>query len=184
MVKVITYGTYDCLHYGHIRLLQRAKALGDYLIVGVTSEDFDINRGKINVKQSLVERIEAVRKTGLADKIIIEEYQGQKIDDIQRYDVDYFAVGSDWEGYFDYLKEYCQVVYLPRTDGISSTELRTAEMHLRMGIVGESKAVVAKFVREGFGVLWHMFAGTYRPARLFAGITFAYARLSGIVGTC
>ena len=149
MVKVITYGTYDCLHYGPIRLLQRAKALGDYLIVGVTSEDFDINRGKINVKQSLVERIEAVRKTGLADKIIIEEYQGQKIDDIQRYDVDYFAVGSDWEGYFDYLKEYCQVVYLPRTDGISSTELRTAEMHLRMGIVGESKAVVAKFVREG-----------------------------------
>ena len=79
MVKVITYGTYDLLHYGHIRLLERAKALGGYLIVGVTADDFDKTRGKINVQQSLMERIEAVRATGLADKIIVEEYEGQKI---------------------------------------------------------------------------------------------------------
>lgn len=79
MIKVITYGTYDLLHYGHIRLLERAKALGDYLIVGVTSDDFDKTRGKINVQQSLMERIENVRSTGLADKIIIEEYEGQKL---------------------------------------------------------------------------------------------------------
>ena len=79
MVRVITYGTYDLLHYGHIRLLERAKALGDYLIVGVTTDDFDKTRGKINVQQSLMERIEAVRATGLADKIIVEEYEGQKI---------------------------------------------------------------------------------------------------------
>ena len=84
MVKVITYGTYDLLHYGHIKLLERAKALGDYLIVGVTADDFDKTRGKINVQQSLMERIEAVRATGLADKIIVEEYEGQKIDDIRR----------------------------------------------------------------------------------------------------
>lgn len=82
MVKVITYGTYDLLHYGHINLLKRAKALGDYLIVGVTAEDFDKTRGKINVQQSLMERVEAVRATGIADEIIIEEYEGQKIDDI------------------------------------------------------------------------------------------------------
>ena len=85
MIKVITYGTYDLLHYGHIRLLERAKALGDYLIVGVTADDFDKNRGKINVQQSLSERIAAVRDTGLADEIIVEEYEGQKIDDIRQW---------------------------------------------------------------------------------------------------
>ena len=83
MTKVITYGTYDLMHYGHVRLLERAKALGDYLIVGVTAEDFDKQRGKINVKQSLEERIANVRATGLADQIIVEEYEGQKIDDIK-----------------------------------------------------------------------------------------------------
>lgn len=117
MTKVITYGTYDLLHYGHIRLLERAKALGDYLIVGVTAEDFDKTRGKINVQQSLMERIEGVRATGLADEIIIEEYEGQKIDDIRRYHVDIFAIGSDWRGKFDYLNEYCKVVYLDRDRG-------------------------------------------------------------------
>ena len=147
MVRVITYGTYDLLHYGHIRLLERAKALGDYLIVGVTTDDFDKTRGKINVQQSLMERIEAVRATGLADKIIVEEYEGQKIDDIRRYDVDIFTVGSDWAGKFDYLNEYCKVVYLPRTEGISSSEVRSEQCKLRMGIVGKA-AFRTKFVAE------------------------------------
>ena len=124
MIKVITYGTYDLLHYGHIKLLERAKSLGDYLIVGVTADDFDKTRGKINVQQSLMERVEAVRSTGIADEIIIEEYEGQKIDDIQKYDIDIFTVGSDWRGYFDYLNEYCKVVYLPRTEGISTTQIK------------------------------------------------------------
>ena len=106
MTTVITYGTYDLLHYGHIRLLERAKALGDYLIVGVTADDFDKTRGKINVQQSLMERIEAVKATGLADEIIVEEYEGQKIDDIRKYNIDIFTVGDDWVGKFDYLKEY------------------------------------------------------------------------------
>lgn len=83
MTKVITYGTYNLLHYGRIKLLERAKALGDYLIVGVTSENYDRSRGKLLVQQSLTERIEAVKATGLADEIIIEEYDGQKIDDIK-----------------------------------------------------------------------------------------------------
>lgn len=137
MVKVITYGTYDLLHYGHIRLLERAKALGDYLIVGVTADDFDKTRGKINVQQSLMERVEAVRATGIADEIIIEEYEGQKIDDIQRYDIDIFTVGSDWIGKFDYLKEYCKVVYLDRTQGISSSKIRSKKKNIKLGLVGE-----------------------------------------------
>lgn len=136
MIKVITYGTYDLLHYGHIKLLEHAKALGDYLIVGVTSDDFDKQRGKINVQQTLEERVAAVRATGLADKIIIEEYEGQKIDDIKKYGIDIFTVGSDWKGHFDYLKEYCQVIYLPRTQGVSSTEIRDSKSHIRFGLVG------------------------------------------------
>ncbi len=111
--KVITYGTYDLLHQGHVNLLRRAKELGDYLIVGVTSDSFDLERGKLNVRNNVLERVEAVRRTGYADEIIIEDYVGQKIDDIQRYDVDIFAIGSDWEGKFDYLNEFCKVVYLP-----------------------------------------------------------------------
>ena len=138
MIKVITYGTYDLLHHGHIKLLERAKALGDYLIVGVTADDFDKTRGKINVQQSLIERIEAVKATGLADEIIIEEYEGQKIDDIKKYDVDIFTVGSDWTGQFDYLNEYCEVVYLERTKGISSSELREEKRAIHLGLVGNS----------------------------------------------
>ena len=139
MVKVITYGTYDLLHYGHIRLLERAKALGDYLIVGVTSDDYDKTRGKINNQQSLMERIAAVKATGLADEILVEEYEGQKIDDIRRYGVDIFTVGSDWTGKFDYLKEYCTVIYLPRTEGISSSELRAERRKLSIGTIGDQR---------------------------------------------
>jgi len=137
MVKVITYGTYDLFHYGHKRLLERAKALGDYLIVGVTADGFDRTRGKINVQQSLIERIENVRATGIADEIIVEEYEGQKIDDIKRYNVDIFTVGSDWEGKFDYLNEFCKVVYLDRTEGISSSEIRSEKRELKLGLIGE-----------------------------------------------
>lgn len=151
MKKVITYGTYDLLHFGHIRLLERAKALGDYLIVGVTSDDFDKTRGKINVQQSLMERVEAVRATGIADEIIIEEYEGQKIDDIRKYDIDIFTVGSDWVGYFDYLKEYCEVVYLDRTQGVSSTEIRAAKREIRLGLVGNA-AFLNKVYRESKNV--------------------------------
>lgn len=148
MKKVITYGTYDFLHYGHIKLLERAKALGDYLIVGVTSEDFDRKRGKINVRQSLAERIDNVRKTGLADEIIVEEYIGQKIDDIKRYGIDTFVLGSDWEGKFDYLKEYCNVVYLPRTEGISSTQIRCEQQEIKMGVVGDDIDFLNKYCLE------------------------------------
>ena len=141
MIKVITYGTYDLIHYGHIRLLKRAKALGDYLIVGVTSDTFDRERGKINVQQTLMERVEAVQATGLADEIIVEEYEGQKIDDIKRLGVDIFTVGSDWKGKFDYLNDYCRVVYLERTDGVSSSEIRSEQQPVTLGFVGESPII-------------------------------------------
>ena len=137
MTTVITYGTYDLLHQGHVDLLRRAKELGDYLIVGVTSDNFDKERGKLNVRNNVLERIEAVKATGYADKVIIEDYVGQKIDDIQRYNVDIFAIGSDWIGKFDYLNEFCKVVYLPRTEGISSTMLRDSTQDIvNVGIIG------------------------------------------------
>lgn len=148
MVKVITYGTYDLLHQGHINLLRRAKELGDYLIVGVTSDSFDRGRGKLNVRNNVLERVEAVKATGYADEVIIEDYLGQKIDDIQKYDVDIFAIGSDWVGKFDYLNEYCKVVYLPRTEGISSTQLRAeSQVDYRIGIVGSGR-IANRFVPE------------------------------------
>ncbi|MCL4100580.1 Gfo/Idh/MocA family oxidoreductase [Fibrobacter sp. HC4] len=137
MKKVITYGTFDLLHQGHINLLQKAKELGDYLIVGVTNDSFDKDRGKLNVRNNVLERVEAVKATGLADKIIIEDYVGQKIEDVLKYNVDIFAIGSDWEGQFDYLNEFCQVIYLPRTEGISSTQLRAeTQYNVNIGIIG------------------------------------------------
>lgn len=148
MIKIITYGTYDLLHQGHINLLRRAKALGDWLIVGVTNDNFDRERGKLNVHNNVLERVEAVKATGLADQIIIEDYVGQKIDDIQKYDVDIFAIGSDWEGKFDYLNEFCKVIYLPRTEGISSTMLREdLQDEVKIGIVGTGR-IAERFVPE------------------------------------
>ena len=148
MIKVITYGTYDLLHQGHLNLLRRAKELGDYLIVGVTSDSFDRGRGKLNVRNNVLERVEAVKATGYADEVIIEDYLGQKIDDIQKYDVDIFAIGSDWVGKFDYLNEYCKVVYLPRTEGISSTQLRAESQDTyRIGIIGSGR-IANRFVPE------------------------------------
>lgn len=163
MRKVITYGTYDLLHQGHINLLRRAKALGDYLIVGVTSDSFDVGRGKLNVRNNVLERVEAVKATGYADEVIIEDYLGQKIDDIQRYGVDIFAIGSDWEGKFDYLKEYCEVVYLPRTEGISSTQLRAETQQLiKIGIVGSGR-IAKRFVPESKVVSGACVTAVYNP---------------------
>ena len=147
MKKVITYGTFDLLHHGHVRLLERARALGDWLVVGVTSDSYDAARGKIDVRQSVAERIEAVRSTGLADEILVEEYEGQKIDDIVRLEIDVFAIGSDWLGKFDYLESYCEVVYLDRTRGVSSTQLRASGKCLRLGLVGDAP-YMRKFARE------------------------------------
>ena len=164
MKKVITYGTYDLFHEGHYNLLKRAKRLGDYLIVGVTSENYDNSRGKLNVQESLVKRIENVRNSGLADEIIVEEYEGQKINDIQKYNVDIFTIGSDWLGKFDYLKEYCNVVYLERTKGISSTQLREDKNGiLKLGIVGYGR-IANRFILESKFVSGVNVEGVFGPS--------------------
>lgn len=163
MKKVITYGTYDLLHQGHVNLLRRAKELGDYLIVGVTSDSFDRERGKLNVRNNVLERVEAVKRTGYADEIIIEDYVGQKIDDIQKYGVDIFAIGSDWEGKFEYLREFCDVVYLPRTQGISSTQLREeSKTDIRIGISGTGR-IARRFVPEASFVSEVTIPAVYSP---------------------
>ncbi len=163
MVKVITYGTFDLFHEGHYRLLQRAKALGDYLIVGVTTESFDKARGKLGVIDSLMTRIENVRKTGFADEIIIEESVGQKFSDIKKYNIDIFTVGSDWVGKFDHLNDYCKVVYLERTKNISSTMLREQKRHIqRIGIIGTGR-IANRFFIEARAVSGVNVQSVYNP---------------------
>lgn len=172
MTRVITYGTFDLFHEGHYRILQRAKQLGDYLIVGVTTEGYDQTRGKLNVVDSLMTRIENVRKTGFADEIIIEESQGQKFRDIKKYQIDIFTVGSDWTGHFDYLKDYCEVVYLDRTKNISSTMLRTQNKQIqRIGIIGTGR-IAERFIPEAKLVSGINTQGVYNP-HIESAIRFA-----------
>lgn len=163
MKKVITYGSFDLFHEGHYNLLKRAKELGDYLIVGVTTEQYDEYRGKLNVIDSLMERIENVRRTGFADEIIIEDHIGQKVEDIQKYKVDIFTVGSDWKGKFDYLKQYCKVVYLERTKGISSTMLRNKKYNIvKLGVIGSGR-IAKRFVPEVKYVSGVNLEGVFNP---------------------
>lgn len=165
MKKVLTYGTFDLFHEGHYNLLKRAKELGDYLIVGVTTEYYDLQRGKLNVVNSLLERIENVRNTGFADEIIVEDHEGQKQDDIQKLGVDVFAIGSDWTGMFDYLKQYCEVVYLDRTPDISSTKLRQGKYPvLNLGIVGSGR-IAPRFLAEAKFVSGVNVRAVYNPNR-------------------
>lgn len=123
MKKILTYGTYDLLHFGHINLLKRAKDLGDYLIVGLSTDEFNDLKGKksyfsYDIREYMLESVKYV------DKVIKENNWKQKIEDIKKYDIDIFVMGDDWEGKFDYLKEYCEVIYLPRTPRISTTEIK------------------------------------------------------------
>ncbi|MDR1772921.1 MAG: Gfo/Idh/MocA family oxidoreductase [Hungatella sp.] len=165
MKKVITYGSFDLFHEGHYKLLKRAKALGDYLIVGVTTEQYDESRGKLNVVDSIIDRIENVKKTGFADKIIVEDHVGQKVEDIHKYGVDTFAIGSDWTGEFDYLKDFCEVVYLERTKEISSTLIRKQKYPIiNMGIVGTGR-IAARFIPEAKFVSGIETVSVYNPHR-------------------
>lgn len=163
MKKVITYGSFDLFHEGHYKILKRAKELGDYLIVGVTTEQYDESRGKLNIIDSLDERIENVRKTGLADKIIVEDHIGQKVEDIQKYGIDIFTVGSDWLGAFDHLKDYCKVIYLERTKNVSSTMLRTKQYPIiRIGVIGTGR-IAERFVPEAKYVSGVTIHSVYNP---------------------
>lgn len=172
MKKVITYGSFDLFHEGHYNLLKRAKALGDYLIVGVTTEQYDERRGKLNVVDSLITRIDNVRATGFVDEVVVEDHEGQKIEDIKKFKVDVFTVGSDWRGQFDYLKEHCEVVYLERTKNVSSTMRRKENSPIvKIGIVGTGR-VADRFPQEVKYVSGAIVLGAFNPngehAREFA----------------
>ncbi len=165
MKKVITYGSFDLFHEGHYNLLKRAKALGDYLIVGVTTEQYDESRGKLNIVDPLDKRIENVRQTGFADEVIVEDHTGQKTEDVQKYGVDIFTVGSDWLGKFDYMKKFCEVVYLERTKNISSTLIRSQQyVIIRIGIIGSGR-IAERFVPEAKYVSGVIVNSVYNPSR-------------------
>ena len=124
MKRVITYGTYDLLHYGHIALLERAKALGDYLVVAISTDEFNWNSKQKKCYFTYEERKRMVEALRCVDLVIPEENWEQKINDVQEYKIDTFVMGDDWKGKFDFLKDYCEVVYLPRTPEISTTQIK------------------------------------------------------------
>lgn len=125
MKKVITYGTFDLLHYGHINLLRRAKELGDYLIVALSTDDFNWNEKQKKCYYSYDERKRMLEAIRYVDEVIPEENWTQKTTDVEKYNIDTFVMGDDWEGKFDFLKSQCKVVYLPRTPEISTTKIKT-----------------------------------------------------------
>lgn len=148
MKRVLTYGTFDLLHYGHIRLLQRARALGDYLIVALSTDEFNEIKGKKSYHnyETRKKMLEAIR---YVDLVIPEECWKQKVSDVQKYDVDIVVMGSDWAGSdkFDYLKDYCEVVYLDRTEGISTTKIKR-DLGLQEPISGVNQIPETKQERE------------------------------------
>lgn len=124
MKRILTYGTFDLLHVGHIHLLRRAKALGDYLIVGISSDEFNALKGK-EAYYSFDERKAILEAVRYVDLVIKEDNWEQKAQDIREHDVDVFVMGDDWKGKFDDLSDLCEVVYLPRTEGISTTQIKS-----------------------------------------------------------
>lgn len=125
MKKVITYGTFDLLHYGHINLLKRAKEQGDYLIVALSTDEFNWNFKQKKCYFSYEKRKLLLESIRYVDLVIPEENWEQKISDVKEFKVDTFVMGNDWEGKFDFLKDYCEVVYLPRTPEISTTQIKS-----------------------------------------------------------
>ena len=163
MKTVITYGVFDLYHEGHESLLKRAKELGDYLIVGVTTDQYAAQRGKLTLVDPIEIRMEHVRNCPYVDKVVVEDRDGQKVDDIKAYGVDVFAIGDDWYGKFDFLKDLCEVVYLKRTPGISSSKLRHGSIdELKIGIVGSGR-IAARFCREAGFVRDVSIVSVYHP---------------------
>ena len=133
MKRVLTYGTFDLLHYGHINILRRAKQLGDYLVVALSSDEFNAIKEK-KAYYPYEDRKKILEAIRYVDKVIPENNWEQKIKDVQENDIDVFVMGDDWKGKFDFLKDYCEVVYLPRTEGISTTKIKSD-----LGLEGKNK---------------------------------------------
>lgn len=123
MKKVITYGTFDLIHMGHINILKRAKELGDYLVVAISTDEFNMLKHK-QAYYSFEQRKQILEAIRYVDEVIPEETWDQKIEDVKKHDIDIFVMGHDWEGEFDFLKDYCEVIYLPRTEGVSTTKTK------------------------------------------------------------
>ena len=138
MKTVITYGVFDLFHEGHRNLLKRARELGDQLIVGVITDQFAYERGKYTVSDPLEQRLKNVMSCPYVDHVIVEDHYGQKVEDIARYHADVFAIGDDWLGKFDGLSRFCEVVYLPRTPEISSSQIKK-DLYDANAVEGESK---------------------------------------------
>lgn len=132
MEKVLTYGTFDLLHFGHINLLKRAKALGDHLIVGLSTDEFNEGKNK-QAYHSFGNRKMILESVRFVDEVIPENTWNQKIEDVIKHDIDIFVMGDDWEGHFDFLKKYCKVIYLPRTIGISTSKIKNDLMVVENG---------------------------------------------------
>ena len=163
MKTVITYGVFDLFHEGHEKLLERAKALGDRLIVGVTTDQYAAERGKLIVVDPIDTRLKNVRSCPYVDEVIVEDHFGQKVEDIERYGVDVFAIGDDWLGKFDFLEDLCEVVYLKRTPNISSTLLRALKYPvLNLGIIGSGR-IAMRFMREVGYLREIRVTGVYNP---------------------
>ena len=163
MKTVITYGVFDLFHEGHLRLLERARQLGDRLIVGVTTDRYALERGKLCVVEPLEVRMENVRHCSCVDQVIVEDHSGQKAEDILRFGADVLAMGDDWLGKFDSLKDLCEVVYLPRTPNISSSLLRNNRYpFLRIGLIGSGR-IAGRFVQEAGYVRGIQIPCVYNP---------------------
>ncbi|MBQ8994587.1 MAG: Gfo/Idh/MocA family oxidoreductase [Oscillospiraceae bacterium] len=173
MKTVITYGVFDLFHEGHVNLLRRAKALGDKLIVGVTSNEFTRQRGKLLLADSLDTRMSNVRNCPYVDEVILEDHYGQKLEDVQKYGADVFVAGDDWTGKFDFLTPWCEVVYLPRTPGISSSSLRNSRLpEIRFGVIGNGR-IAKRFLKEAKTVrggvrFRYVYNPNYESAKRFA----------------
>ena len=151
MKKVITYGTYDMFHIGHLNLLKRAKALGDYLIVAVSSDEFNAIKGKKTIIP-FDQRAEIVRSIKYVDEVIKEDNWEQKVNDIKEHDINVFVMGNDWKGKFDFLKKYCDVIYLPRTKNISTTLLKT-DIHKLNNFYATLKSVYSEDLMKAIEVV-------------------------------
>ena len=163
MKTVITYGVFDLFHDGHARLLERARQLGDRLIVGVTTDRYALERGKLCVVEPLEVRMENVRRNSCVDEVIVEDHPGQKAEDILRFGADVLVMGDDWLGKFDALKDLCEVVYLPRTPNISSSLLRNGRFpFLRIGLIGSGR-IAGRFVQEAGYVRGIQIPCVYKP---------------------
>lgn len=132
MKKILTYGTYDLLHWGHINLLKRARELGDYLVVALSTDEFNMIKDK-KAYHSYENRKFILESIRYVDEVIPETTWDQKIADVKNHDIDIFVMGDDWEGNFDFLKDYCEVVYLPRTVGISTTKIKKDLLKVKNG---------------------------------------------------